>query len=632
MRSITTVSLIASAGMTTALPTFSWTSDDAPARRLSDSTNVDVSKWTDLGACTDPADTSTCTTYYPFVFCKTMKHRSKSGHGFCAANDVDKLLKLIVYEGTDMTTAPESAYDGTKLDTIVQQGDSDSGSARSGVVTSKLVNPFSGCAFGRDPKHSELLNMSDWMRHGQPSIMTSREMVFEMVEVYAMGVLRDEPFENWEDFSCPAAEQSVSAQAFCTYKNYTDTFLLEYPNSIRGVRTTDYKITGNNLFRGMGQDEDKGKFVSQFLLQTLPSNGLLTEQMYPKEEDAADSLYEDGWLKIQNGRATTDKALDGTKYVYNMRMLGSIVHSDKLYQIYYNAALTLLDRCGVTAYGLEGSGSHDVSGWLDGDVPDVMSALATVSNNALQAAWYYKWKYMRIRPEAFAQRIMLCQNEPSVCENESPMRALKDVLDTVSFPDSIKKMIHDHNAAKQPAAAPDMSCSSTDPNSECNLYLPLQYPEGSPNHPAWPAGHAVVAGACVTVLKAMLSVLDTDDQPIAWPQNECPAKKSSNGESLEPMMAAPTKSHGEWPPVADSGITIVGELNKLASNVALGRNMAGVHYRSDGDEGILLGEQVAIKFLQDRLQKAALQELHSSFRLSMFNGSVITIQKDYPFS
>lgn len=199
------------------------------------------------------------------------------------------------------------------------------------------------------------------------------------------------------------------------------------------------------------------------------------------------------------------------------------------------------------------------------------------------------------------------------------------------LPQSIKQMIHGHNAAKQPAAAPDMSCSSTDstnPDSKCNLYLPLQYPEGSPNHPAWPAGHAVVAGACVTVLKAMLSVLDTAGLPIAWPQNKCPAKKSSNGESLEPMMAA------SGSPVADSGITIVGELNKLASNVALGRNMAGVHYRSDGDEGILLGEQVAIKFLQDRLNKAALKKLHSYFRLSKFDGSVIEIREDEvtPFS
>jgi hypothetical protein len=32
--------------------------------------------------------------------------------------------------------------------------------------------------------------------------------------------------------------------------------------------------------------------------------------------------------------------------------------------------------------------------------------------------------------------------------------------------------------------------------------LPLAFPEGSPTHPAYGAGHATVAGACVTILKA----------------------------------------------------------------------------------------------------------------------------------
>lgn len=32
--------------------------------------------------------------------------------------------------------------------------------------------------------------------------------------------------------------------------------------------------------------------------------------------------------------------------------------------------------------------------------------------------------------------------------------------------------------------------------------LPIAYPEGSPTHPAYPAGHACVAGAGATMLKA----------------------------------------------------------------------------------------------------------------------------------
>jgi len=31
--------------------------------------------------------------------------------------------------------------------------------------------------------------------------------------------------------------------------------------------------------------------------------------------------------------------------------------------------------------------------------------------------------------------------------------------------------------------------------------FPQSYPEGSPTHPAYPTGHGVVGGACITVLK-----------------------------------------------------------------------------------------------------------------------------------
>src|SRR6185436_18208399 len=33
-------------------------------------------------------------------------------------------------------------------------------------------------------------------------------------------------------------------------------------------------------------------------------------------------------------------------------------------------------------------------------------------------------------------------------------------------------------------------------------FLPMAFPEGCPMHPSYGAGHATVAGACVTILKA----------------------------------------------------------------------------------------------------------------------------------
>lgn len=44
---------------------------------------------------------------------------------------------------------------------------------------------------------------------------------------------------------------------------------------------------------------------------------------------------------------------------------------------------------------------------------------------------------------------------------------------------------------------------NTDPGAADNSWLfPMPYVEGSPMHPSYGSGHATVAGACVTILKA----------------------------------------------------------------------------------------------------------------------------------
>ena len=49
---------------------------------------------------------------------------------------------------------------------------------------------------------------------------------------------------------------------------------------------------------------------------------------------------------------------------------------------------------------------------------------------------------------------------------------------------------------------------------------------------------------------------------------------------------------------AHSGKMTVGlELNKLAANIAIGRNMAGVHWRSDYTQSLLLGQRIAVDIL-----------------------------------
>ena len=188
--------------------------------------------------------------------------------------------------------------------------------------------------------------------------------------------------------------------------------------------------------------------------------------------------------------------------------------------------------------------------------------VAHVARGALQTAWFHKWNvHMRIRPEVLAQRFVLCSRDATLCA----ALGLKERFN--SIPDDVKELISQHNR--------QLLLKERENNgSMTNLYLALQYPEGAPTHPSWPAGHAVVAGACVTVIKAMLATVD----PVTlkrkpWPHKACPAK----------MAAADGSKLVDDSSAEDDGVTIVGELHKLASNVALGRNMAGVHFRTDGD-------------------------------------------------
>ncbi len=89
----------------------------------------------------------------------------------------------------------------------------------------------------------------------------------------------------------------------------------------------------------------------------------------------------------------------------------------------------------------------------------------------------------------------------------------------------------------------------------------------------------------------------------------------------EPVIAS---SDGQ-PLLSYSGesLTVGGELNKLATNIAIGRDTAGVQWRSDGIEGLHLGEAVAIGTLQD--YKATYNENFQGFSFTKFNGQSITI-------
>jgi hypothetical protein len=129
--------------------------------------------------------------------------------------------------------------------------------------------------------------------------------------------------------------------------------------------------------------------------------------------------------------------------------------------------------------------------------------------------------------------------------------------------------------------------------------LPVAFPEGSPTHPAYGAGHATVAGACTTILKAFFDESHVIEDPVV---------PNADGTALVPY---------EGPP-----LTVGNELNKVAANVGIGRNGAGVHWRSDYAESLRLGERVAICILEEQ------KNCHNqrfSYSLTRFDGTTIRI-------
>ena len=139
-------------------------------------------------------------------------------------------------------------------------------------------------------------------------------------------------------------------------------------------------------------------------------------------------------------------------------------------------------------------------------------------------------------------------------------------------------------------------------------------------HPSYGAGHATVAGACVTILKAyfdtsavlvnrggdiLFSGFETGDSPVAYvPDNTMNALTDVNDGSF---------------------LTLEGELNKLAANISIGRNMAGVHYFSDYYDSLRMGEEIALGILEEQ----ALCYKEDSFVLSVptFDGEIFNIGK-----
>lgn len=498
--------------------------------------------------------------YYPWMFGKTLAHPVL---GMPTKDDVD--LIVIAAETPNPTTIANISR------------------------ASGAIRPLEGvpCA-----SSYPLMGSSPVLPSANFFQVQSDACIFEMAEVYLKAVLRDIPFSQWN--TAPEVANALTA-------------LNNLPQGGSSAPTSGGVITLQTLFRGAGIDETKGPYVSQLLLQNFEYGNLSIVQKYAGEKDWVPSITLAGWKDIQEGiqGAIIDK--DAPAFTYNGRLLGAKVHNDPLYQFYYNGALILLQN-GVRP---EQPGYGNSSQWVTGGGPDILAAVAHVALGALRVAWHTKYNVgMKVRPEVYARRVYsVAVNEP----NASLIPSAVDIHNALQTSGTLA-LVKAHNTKVLNDA------SIVDDASGQNCLLLLQYSEGSPTHPSWPAGHATVAGACCTVMKAMFLTHDADRNPIPWVQGSREAQISSaNGDMLETYAGSDA-----------SDMTVVGEINKLASNAALGRDWAGVHYRCDGDCGLVLGEQFAIDYIRTKIFEydEARNGLFTQYTLQKFDGSFVTIDKN----
>jgi membrane-associated phospholipid phosphatase len=418
--------------------------------------------------------------------------------------------------------------------------------------TIKQANPEGAFAFNLEGADSHHLGIP------APPAFASAEEAAEMAEMYWRALTRDVPFINYEtDPLIQAAANNLSS--FSAYQG-------PKVNSI---------ITPASLFRGNFPGDLNGPFISQFLLKNIPQGPKLIVQKNTTTIPGDDHMTSYGeWLNIQNGNPFSsginiDKTL---RYMRSGRDLAEYLHRDYSYQAFLNAALYLIGLRAPVDSGNPYLGSATTNPFVTFGAPYILDLVARVTNAALKAAWYQKWLlHRRLRPEEFGGRVH------------------NHITGAAKYP------IH-----KDLLTPPGSAVLDAIHNKYGSYLLPMAYPEGCPLHPSYPGGHAAIAGACTTVLKAVF------DESFIIPG---PVVASADGLRLQP--------------VSGIQLTVGGELNKLASNIALGRDTAGVHWRTDEVQGLLLGEAVAISILQDL--KRTFVELFNGFSLTKFSGERITI-------
>src|SRR5215813_7813076 len=85
----------------------------------------------------------------------------------------------------------------------------------------------------------------------------------------------------------------------------------------------------------------------------------------------------------------------------------------------------------------------------------------------------------------------------------------------------------------------------------------------------------------------------------------------------------PTPDGSTLDPWKGTDLTLGNEIDKLANNIALGRDAAGVQYCSDSIHGLFLGEQQALGLLRD--YSRTYNEHFDGFVVRKFSGDWVKI-------
>jgi hypothetical protein len=471
----------------------------------------------------------------------------------------------------------------------------------------KLTNPQSGLTFDIEGPDPQEVTMPPAPR------FDSQVAAHEEGELYWMAVLRDLPFVSYgADPTAAAAINSLNG---------------EFPQ-FGGTAP----VTAQNLFRGIYPGEQVGPYVSQFLLKGNQDKRKPAGQ----GRDATDGFISYGsrtidqrlfsatagvdyladfpwWLDVQNG--VDKRGLDTfdtvKRFTWNLRAGATFVHFDQVIDAWYNAAWILMSEptgnqlSGSTArpqidlefpkdqgnpYDPPGTAmdSRTQSPFATFGPPHLLQALSEVLGRALRAVWWQKWGvHRRLRPEEYGGRVhnQVLYNLSGGAQGRTyPLHA------------SITASLQTGGLAPYFGNAGERF-----PNA---YLLPQAYPEGAPTHPAYGAGHAAGSAACATILKAFF------DESVVI---ESPVQANATGTALVTYT----------PPVGEPPMTVGGELNKLAGNIALFRNAAGVHWRSDYTESLPFGEAIAIGLLQE--MSLGFNEDDAFFELTKFDGQKIRI-------